>query len=304
MIFCPLVIFHKRLSMFDVFRIIRLTDLEEPIITSSSPLNFVYDNLPQELLLSEEERQTLNSIVQISHLFDISEFDEEEALVRFFGIDIEANKSDRSQIQCIIYDLIAREAAFCSVILFRCDRAVSVSMAFQKPFETNTAYLSDWFKLSSNKIDCFFISLGTATFSLTNGIDFIVDFAYSAYEYYIHEYLQNKSDSDDAFEGYLSEKDDDDVDMYIETQNKKTISTSKIDFDLIEYKLEQMGLLDLAVEEKSVDDELSQLSTTENIENDNTLEEIPKDILADPIKLLKWLDEHSPGEPSNVKPNA
>lgn len=290
-----------------VFKILCLTDNCSPEVISRSPLNFVYDNLPQNLVLSEDERLVIGSLEEIGYLFSITEFDDKEPSVVFFAVDIGTATPERSQIQHTVHSIISRESSFCSVVIFRCGEAISVSSALYKTQYIKTIYLSEWYESSSTEIDNFFISIGCEQFSSTNGIEFIKDFIYlTARGYYTHplsfEYFNYVIGSDEEYLQQIEKQYGYDfvTDAFIEILNKKTDTSGEIDFDLIEYELEQLNLLNFDDEDDDwIDEESSEVQSSNNI----LIDDIPKEVLEDPVKLLQWIDEHSYDEQKEIKPD-
>jgi len=297
-------------AALDAFRIIHLTDAEEPISTPAKPLSFVYLHLPQALVLSGIERQTIMSFSQISHLFDITDFEDDPLLIRVFSVDIGSGGYDRSYVQHLIHSVIAREAPYCSVAIVRSNKAIALSMAFEKANEIKTIYLSDWYELSAAAVDRFFISIETELFSLSSGVDFLTDLIHvAAREYYTHplsyEYMRYELDTDEGFLEQIVEKYGADYvpDEYLEATNRKIDTIDDIDFDLIEYELEQIGLADLSNDDDS-DEEFEQMSLSVGEQQNEQTNDIPEEVLADPVKLLKWLDEYSSDIPSEISHDA
>jgi hypothetical protein len=140
--------------------------------------------------------------------------------------------------------------------------------------------------------------------------DFVTDFIHlTARDYYIHplsyEYLKYELNTSESFLEHIVEEYSDDYvfDDFVEALNKKTDTTGEIYFDLIEYELEQMDLDNLDDYEYDVGDEFVQTATFEVLDG-KTPEEIPKEIMTDPVKLLKWIDEHSVEKIAETKPNS
>lgn len=288
-------------AAIDVLRILRLTEADKPINAAENALTFVYNNLPSDLVLSKEERQMLTSLSQMAHIFDIADFEGGPPFVRFFSVDFDFRRMERSLTQHAVHSIIAREAPYCSVAIFRNSDAISMSVSFHKESKTKTIFLSDWYKLYSAEMDEFLTVIGTAIFSLKSGVDFAGDLIYLiARDYYIHplcyEYLHYELNTDECFLPQIVEKYGDDyiVDAFIEASNAKVDTIDEIDFDLIEYELKQMDFPESeGTDEDEFENEFPQTSIFDGEERSVVAAEIPKEVLADPILLLKWLDEHS-----------
>jgi hypothetical protein len=288
-------------AIIEVFNIMRLIKADAPTKKETNVLGFVYDNLPMDLVLTKDERTLLSSVTQISHLFDIADFEEDDQFVRCFSVDLGTGRIERSLVQHSIHSIIARKAPYCSVVFSRDASAVSLSVAYHKASDIKSVFLSDWYELYSAELDDLLVIIGTEILSLKSAADFASDFIHlTARDYYIHqlsyEYLRYELNVDESFIVQIVEKYGDDyvTDAFIEASNIKVDTTDDIDFDLIEYELDQ---IDFEESEKTDDDELEDEYSRVPIINDNDVgilaEEIPKGVLADPVLLLRWLNEHS-----------
>ena len=284
----------------DVFKALHITAVNKPQIVLANALNFVYGNLPQDLVLTQEDRDTLTPIKQMAHLFDVSEFTSASSNVRFFSIDLGDEKTDRSYDQYAIHSIIARKSNYCSAAIFRKCSSVSLSVAYDRTSKPKSIYLSDWFELSGTEIDAFFMRIGVACLSTQNGLEFANDLIYLvARDYYTHpqsyEYLRFELDNQDDFLAQIIDKYGDDyvADSIVEENNKGIGTEDEPDFDLIEYDLEQMGLFELAEADDDFNEEYQDDTIADGEEGSVHSRDIPKDVLADPVLLLKWLEEHS-----------
>ena len=276
-------------AAIEVFKRLQLTDVDRPISSDRNALTFAFNNLPPDLVLIKDERETLASIAQVAHLFDIVDFEVVSPIVRFFSVNSLVRQSERSQVQYTVHSMIARKAPYCSVAILRNGEAVSLSVSYHMTSKIKTIFLSDWYELFGTELKYFMEVIGTALVSSYSGVEFASDFIYLvARDYYIHplsyEYMRYELNSDEGFLVHIVEEYGYDfvADTFIESYNRDVDTTDEIDFDLIEYELEQIDF----VEQDEIDDEevLSDFSQTE---------EIPKEVMADPVLLLKWLDERS-----------
>ncbi|MDR0747172.1 MAG: hypothetical protein LBE89_04685 [Helicobacteraceae bacterium] len=285
-------------AAINVFKILGLTERTNPISAGETALSFVYEHLPSNLVLTQEEREILSDILQIAHLFDASGFIVEEPSFRCFSVDLGFNLLERSYVQYAVHSIIARKSHYCSAVLFRNRNTVSVSVAYDKENKNRAICLSDWFELGSEAMEQFVTEVGLSDFSLHDGIAFACDLIYQiAREYYIrplsYEYLKYELNRDENYLTELIEKYGDDyiADAYIEAINTNIDTSDEIDFDLLEYELEQMEFPESEdFDDNGFDDSPSSFPT----------ESIPKDALVDPVLLLKWLDEHSQEKTENV----
>ena len=287
-------------AAIDVFKILQFTESNTPVNTAENALSFAYSSLPSDLVLSQEERQILSSLSQMAHLFDIADFEAEVPFVRFFSVDLNVEKSNRSQTQYNIHSIIARKSFYCAIVLFRNDTAISISMSYHKASAIGSVFLSDWYTLYSVELDNFFEAIGSESFSIRSGFDYTSDLIYlTARGYYkypqSYEYTRYEQNTDESILDQIADQYNFDfiTDAFIEMNNSTVDTIEEIDFDLIEYELEQMSLAEL---EESDEDEFDEEYTQSLLQNSklNSVEEIPKEILADPVLLLKWLDAQSP----------
>jgi len=291
----------------NVFKVLGLTERDKPVYSSTSALAFAYNNLPSDLVLTSDERQTLALLAQMAHLFDITDFDDADVYVCFFAVDLGIYNSSRSLNQYAVHSIIARTAPYCSVVIFRNGDAVSLSVAFCKASIVKSIFLSDWFELSSVKINEFFLSIGMATLSSDNAIFFVNDLVYLiARDYYIRplssEYLRFEMNTDEDFLGQIMLQYGDDYvsDDSVEILNGSAYLADEIDFDIIEYELEQMDLVEYEDgDDNGLDDEYKQSAVFDG-DKSSIAQEIPKEALADPVLLLKWLDDNSADEAFEV----
>jgi len=296
-------------AAINVFKKLHLTEAEKPISSTVNALTFVYNNLPPDLVLTKEERHELSSLSQMSHLFDITDFEEKIPFVRFFSVDLEFVSMNRSQTQYTIHSIIARKAPYCAIALFRHEGTVSLSVSFNDTCDIKSIFLSNWYSLYSVELNDFLAMIGTAMFSLKSGTEFISDFIYlTARDYYTHplsyEYLRYQLNTDESSIAQIVEKYGNDyvADALVEADNAKIDTTYEFDFDLIEYELEQMVLDESEESDSDGFDGEYPLDTYFN-SNDSEIPvaSIPKDVLADPVLLLKWLDDHSPEKQSEFE---
>jgi hypothetical protein len=295
-------------AAIDVFKALQFTEESKPQSSSANALNFVYSNLSQDLVLTQEDRDTLASIKQMAHLFDVSDFDVGHPNIRFFSVDLGDGKTNRSYTQYVIHSSIARKSDYCSAAIFRNCGSVSLSVAYNKASKPKSIYLSEWFELDGADIEAFFVRIGVAGFSSQSGVEFARDLIYlAARDYYTHplsyEYLRFELDTQEEFLNQIIDKYGDDyiAEAIVEESNKGMDSKDEFDFELIEYELEQLGLAE-SDDDEDFDDEYSDGAISDGAEGGIRAGEVPQEVLADPVLLLKWLDDHSTeraGEPEH-----
>lgn len=298
--------------------------LQEPIFASSDVLHFMYVDMKVKKVLTSEDRNTLEEIINIAYLFkkDNESFRySSDQYIEYFSVEIDDDCIDRSLTAHDIHLVIAKVAEFYSVVLFRYRGEYMLSFNYCTGENNDSIVLSDWFDEYHEK---FFRSLTAYNFSDINVSEFFLDFIYAAARgYYIHpmskDYIKfemlssafikdgeiqitHRDEWTDLVEVMYSEQFlvyGDDFFEYnlvngIEAESEE--SMDDIDFDLIEYELDNMEIADDELEESSEEDDFADelqfdddlQSTTQGF--DAAL--INLEILEDPIKLLDWINDN------------
>jgi hypothetical protein len=276
----------------NMFKTLQMTQLNAPIISENDGFLFAYTYLPSDLVILSDERDVMTSISQISHLFDIDEFSMSSPSIRFYSVDLICEGVKRSQVQHTIHTMIARRLPYCSVIITRSDGAISMSVSYHMTYAVKTVFLSDWYELYDSELDNFIINLGTSPFSLMNSETYTDDLVYTiARECYTHqlsyEYIRNELNIKISFLNLIMGEYGNDfiADAYFAACYEEPETAEDVDFDLLEYELEQIS--NAGLEEFEFDE------INDEIEDELSVTGIPEEVLANPILLLKWLDKNS-----------
>lgn len=285
--------------------------LQEPIFASSDVLHFMYVNMKIRKVLTSEDRNTLDEITNIAYLFkkDNESFRySNDQYIEYFSVEIDNSCIDRSLTAHDIHQVIAKVAEFYSVILFRYREKYMLSFNYCVGKNTNSIILSDWF---DEYHDNFFRSLTAYNFSDIRISEYFFDFIYAAARsYYIHpmskEYIRFESlppllikdgekqyyhqdELNDLVEDMYNEQflvyGDDFFEVNLVNSAEAEDSIDDIDFDLIEYELDNMEIADKEWEESSEEGDFGDELQFDAIS-------ISSEILEDPLKLLDWLNDN------------
>ncbi|MPL98140.1 hypothetical protein SDC9_44340 [bioreactor metagenome] len=307
------------------FSAIGHTCASTPLYTDRDPMHFVYGTLATKTVLSPSDRSALLLAKSISLLFimDGSVFvSAKNNIINYFAVDLFATRGNRSVAASEIQMVVARIVASNTVIFFRNEDAYMLSFSLKNPDGKGSVVFSDWFSAGSHD-DCFYESLAAFNFSFASANAFYADFCQAvARHYYTYpcsrelaryeilpailgtenerEYL-TRDDLSDMVRNILLKPINDYGEDYIDEfiSDYSSDEFDDIDFDLLEYELEQMGAFDDDFQDTSFEDEIelaAQASSTQNPSFDSS--GIPANIMCNPDKLLAWLDEHD-NEPNN-----
>lgn len=313
------------------FSVIGHTCASTSLYFDNDPVHFAYVTLATKEVLSQFDRATLLLMKTISLLFimDSSIFNSKKNnTIYYFAVDLSVQKGDRSLTASKIQLLIARMVKANTVILFRNEEACMLSFSLTNSDRKDSVVLSDWFSAGSHD-ELFFESLSAYNFSFASANAFYSDFCQAAarqyysypcsYEFVRYELvpavLGNYEERDfftyvdiaDMVRSVLFEPmrlygDDyiDDDYLYDELPSDYlTEDLEDIDFDLLEYELEQKGAFNSKFQCMPSDGEIELISQSSYIQEsklDSSL--IPSEVMLDPVKLLAWLEEHE-NEPDN-----
>lgn len=291
-----------------------LTSASMPLTRNQSARQIVYIDTSSDILLSLSQRKQLDSINNISHLFDIeaSDFDlpHESNRISFYSVVISTVHSERSQLAVDTHSFL--HTAFgveTSIVFYVLDGHVMLSMTGYG----HKCILSDWFSLYSefpilvNKMDI-------SNLSLKSSKSFLLDFIFScARWYYTHPYSYDYA----AFELFQSDffKIHDIKD--VEPEQLETIIRQAKNKAIIEYGddyIDQEEVIVTVSDDYNIDLELLLLDIdTEEEENpfgedmeefhtgnedddtsdDYEYEDLDPALLDNPVLLMKWLEKNS-----------
>ena len=297
-----------------------------PLLGASSRKAFVYSHLPEGHLLDDFDRCHMSSIHAGTHLFDWStdDYPESSDSVGVFAVDMEDVGYARSEEACAVHRIMSKFSTKWSIVLFRHQR--SLLLSFLRPANAGscTIYLSDW-------ISCDTPDLGqlerihiTST-SLKSPIDCFDGFMYEAIRPYYKEPLTRSSvaygimdminvstkidlplisreDLDDAIDKamyyYVGLYGDD----YIEDETLEIDDEDDFNLEDAEWELENSASDN---EDERLGNQHEMFSSRNDYHDTSAVnvEDIPDEIMANPISLLNWLEEHPPANVSTDSAN-
>lgn len=308
-------------SAVNFYRKIGHTLACKPYLTADDINYCIYYGLGFCHSFTEVERETFSYIQQLSLLFELddSTFDiVTNRTIRYYAIELSAQKSYRSRVAYIIHNAFTRESAHCAVIIFRNHGKCMLSISYGKGEYGNTIYLSDWIG-TNNGVD-YIRRIIAYNLSFLSSISFISDFIYySAREYYIYspskDYIYNSISNIEIF-GIENQKNWDVTDEFVEYKNYYArmygddyIETERfdnsqiegfnvLDFDLLELELDETSDSNILEESNGLDeseDDFFENDMDDKKDNQIDISEIDKHILDDPVELLKWIKNRKGG---------
>jgi len=290
------------------------------LFADSDPMNFVYGALATKTVLSPSDRAALLKATEIALLFklDGAEFDKTIGKeIYYFALELSVSTGERSSAASALQMVISHIVSAYSVILFRNDGKYMISFTAPSSEGKESVVLSDWFCPGSH-CDSYYESLAAFNFSFASSSAFYADFCHAAArQYYLYpcsrEYARyvvlpsmlpageeqdflSRDDISEMVRSILLEPIKAYGDDYVDDAYLVDYSADELedtDFDLLEYELEQLGAFDDDFQEPPFDDETelaSQQSDTQTPQIDSA--SIPSDIMRDPVKLIKWLEDH------------
>lgn len=286
----------------NMFREAGHADSTMPIYSNHTLKQAVYLDSPRAQLLDEDEKEILTAAYNISHLFNLgrSVFDKGYKQVAYYSIVLDCSENERSRTANSIHKTIHR--AFnvdASIILFLLNGYIMLSIVT----DSNNIYLSDWYEYFYG-VDELIEKIHICNLPLTDEYHFVDELVYCcARDYYLHplphgrllftllpdNYLVMYPDAIygtmiDALDAAVNEIAEKYGDDYVEPDHSVPVSTEEI-----EDQLELIGLELADMDDENdvdIDPELS--DSVDKYEYRN----IPKDVLDDPILLLKWIESH------------
>jgi hypothetical protein len=286
----------------DMFREAGHADCIIPLYANHTLKQAVYLDSTHAQLLDEDEKEVLKAAYNISHLFDLDYkvFDKGHKKISYYSIVLECSKDVRSQTANNIHKVIHRSFNVdASIVLFLLNGNIMLSIVN----DSNDIYLSDWYEYFYG-VDELIERINICNLPLTDEYHFVDELVYCcARDYYLHplphgrllfsllpdNYLTLYPDSDygtlmDALDAVINEVKDKYGNDYVEPDHSIPVSTEEI-----EDQLELIGLELASIEnEEDLDVEQESSNPMDKYEYRN----IPKDVLSDPIRLLKWIESN------------
>lgn len=291
-----------------IFRTAGHTFSKKAVIPDKSIRDFVYIYIKHNQVLTSMDWNYLDYVVSASLLFSNGEdyFDtlDLDDQIDYYSISLNAIKYDRSLIANEVHKVISRlSTAQLSVILFEVDEFYMFSFAERKEDKQTTVILSDWFMLNIIELDIL-PRIHAAYFTNHSATEFFYDFElvlarpyyiypvsfeYANYELFpsifiwgsdvpdretINELLRNNYSYPLQIYEY---------DYVVDSQQIMLLSTEDINLELLEL---EMNIIKPESPFKEDDNESSYE------EENDYLNELDEDLFEDPVKMLKWIEEH------------
>ena len=282
---------------------------------------FVYSLLPEERLLNDLDTIHMHANHAGSHLFNWSSeaYAHKSDPVSIYAVDMEDVGYARSDEAYAIHRIISKFSARWSIVLFR--HRFNLLLSFLEPTDKDryAIYLSDWVSLESpdeGQLE----RIHVANTSLGSPVDCFDGFMYEAIRpYYKHPItrasaiysildtmnVSTKIDlplisrdvlnaaADEAMSHYLDLYGDD----YLEDKDLEIDADDDFNLEDVEWELEN------AVSETTEDSEEGQMRLPLSFDETPTplpaYDDIPDDVMDNPINLLKWMEDH-PGPSAKV----
>lgn len=287
----------------NMFREAGHADCSMPIYANHTLKQAVYLDSTHTQLLDEDEKEVLKAAYNISHLFELDYrvFDKGHKKISYYSMVLDCSKNVRSQTANNIHKAIHRTFdADASIVLFLLNGNIMLSIVT----DSNDIYLSDWYEYFYG-VDELIEKINICNLPLTDEYHFVDELVYCcARDYYLHplphgrllftllpdDYLMMYPDSDYgtlmyALDTVINEVKDKYGDDYVEPDHSVPVSTKEI-----EDQLELVALELASIENENVED--VKLESTDSIDK-YEFRNIPKDIINDPVLLLKWIESNS-----------
>jgi len=294
------------------FQTVGHTSAVAPLIVAEDILHCIYSELNFNAFFDKNERSAFSCIESLSRLFTLDSeafYKSQISQVHYYAVLLNTSKSERTITANAILNAFAKNTSDYVVIMFRHEKMCM--LAFGKKTNGSMTFFSDWFD-ERNVIDIV-SKVDIRNLSLNSSHEFFFDFVYmAARSYYTQPMSRDYAYSEWCSMNILSDGEEDYTrsrrseyvnnlmyahiheygDDYIEIQGiddyqTGIISDNDYDFDLLELELDEM----MAAEVFEMDDdeygieEDDFFDETEHIDAEN----IPPEILSDPVKLLEWL---------------
>ena len=293
-----------------------LSGNEVPLVAACEPSRFVYALLPEDKLLSDKDRLSMEATEACAKLvtFFSTDYDAPSTDVDIYAVELKYCESTRSEDAYNIHELTSRFNSHPSIIFFRCAEKVMLSFLQYSGRDRLSIRLSDW--LAADSIDDGQIDrLSVVSCSLSSAYDLFDSMEFEAirhyYKYPITRYIAaydvvfqsiNLSLMTD-YSGFTKEAQNDAIQKVLDTY-PNIYGDDYIDDEIIEIdKDDDINLDDLEWEAQKLDLAEDRDDVEDGpVDNDDVIVDHyqlpPSEVLDNPIALLEWLDSHQ--EPQAV----
>jgi len=289
------------------FRAAGHTTASEPLVVADDVLHCIYNELKFTAFFDGGERSAFQHIESLSHLFTLEGDvfnDSQSTAVRYYAVSLNTSISDRTTTANVILNAFVKNAKDFFVFIFSHEEMCMLAFAMRA--HARLTYFSKWFDNAG--VDEFVRRADNGNISFNNGRELFSDFVYmTARSYYVHPLSRDYIHA----EWYLLDEDvrpswndyviarmgensmkygDDYIDVLI-TKDYQADNIDSKDFELdllaLELELERMEESDaFEMDESDCDD----FEDEEEYDSKRiNIEDIPVEIMDDPVKLLGWL---------------
>lgn len=286
-----------------------------PVLPPREARSFIYSLLPDGRLLNDLDRSFMGSIRLGTHLFTLndSDYPYESEDVAFLAVEMKDVGWARSEEAYGIHYLLSKSEYRKSVVLFR--HSGSILLSFLCPREEGklAIYLSDWMDIDAvddGQMERYHV----ASTSLESADECFFGLAFEAMrEYYknpitattawycdvmggidrswsLDQPFYSRAEIIDAVDEAMARYADSYGDDYVE--DRVEAFEDEDDFNLIdiEWELQNDDADDENIETGDEDDEDDEDFLDTALDG---IDEIPQEVLANPVKLLDWINNHS-----------
>ena len=289
-----------------------LDEGKEVDIAACSSDRLVYSLLPEDKLLSDEDRRALGRIDKCAKIaaFYSSDYEEPSTDIDIYAVDLKDAGSMRSEAAYGIHAVFSKFNDNPSIVFFRSEKSVLLSF-LQTTGEGSVAiYLSDWLTFDTVDIGQLErIHIGSC--SLLSSIDLFDSLEFEAirdyYKYPLSRYIAayevvfpsvnyssmvdlsafTREDRNEAIEAVLNTYATRYGDDYIDGSLKEIDQEDCVDLDDLEWEAQSLGLDD--------DEGFSSLDDVSAKKSLTSILTPPSDVMGDPIALLDWLEANAGG---------
>jgi hypothetical protein len=298
-----------------------------PVLPPREVRSFIYSLLPDGRLLNDLDRSFMSSVELGTHLFTLNDSDYayESEDIAFLAVEMKDVGWARSEEAYGIHYLLSKSEYRKSVVLFRHSGAILLS--FLCPLEEGklAIYLSDWMDIDAvddGQMERYHV----ASTSLESADECFFGLAFEAMrEYYKYPITASTAWYCDVMGG-IDRSWSLDQPFYSRAEIVEAVDKAMaryVDFygdDYVEDRVEafegedDFSLIDIEweLQNDNADDESVEADNEVDEDDEEFLDaaldeidKIPQEVLADPVKLLDWISNHSSkGERNSVARNA
>ena len=275
-----------------------------PTLPRCHARRFVYSILPEDRLLNALDRIYMKAINEASILFTIEDGTDQ---LPFFAVDMKSVGSARSDEAYGIHYILAKCCEHNNIVLFRHEDSLLLSFQMVHGESGICMFLSDWISCHTRdegQLEEWCVA-STSTSDLESLFE---DFAYNAMRKYqryplapqtarymvfgvndlFHQqypFFYSRDEARDAAQELLDEMPREYGDDYVISKMESVEEEDLYDIDDIEWEMEHGDEEAITSNKEDDGDDDSDEILYENIPND-----IPEEVLANPILLLEWME--------------